>query len=595
MSDNRLRAAIYARVSSHRQADEGTISSQTEELEARVARDGLVLCEELRFVDEGYSGATLARPKLEKLRDIAAMGGVDRLYVHSPDRLARKYAYQVLLVDEFRNVRVEVVFLNHGLGTTPEEDLLLQVQGVVAEYERAKIMERSRRGKRHAALSGRVSVLGGAPYGYRYVSRNEGGGEARYEIVLDQAGVVRRIFDWVGKSRLSIGEVARRLRVEGVDSPKGKAHWDRATIWQLLRNPAYKGQAAFGKTKSGERRERVRPTKRQSEQPRRPKTFSERPTQEWIYVPVPAIVDEGIFDIVAEQLEENRKRARQHKRGARYLLQGLIVCGECGRAYCGRTKRSGRAAQNGQARRYSYYLCGGTLRGQFGGKRVCDNGNVRVDTIDDAVWNDVRSLLEDPKRIEAEFDKRLRLQQEDGPEHGEVRELRNAMQKLKRAVGRLIDAYGDGLLEKSEFEPRIRSLRERQHKLEAEIAAMSDAEDQATELRLVMSRLEEFARKVKEGLAEADWQMRREIIRTLVKQIEVETDRVRVVYRVFSGTTEGKTVSHHRCDRARADVPQDLRDTTASCSGERSPRSSSRSAGTSATRVSTRGASISHA
>ena len=163
------RIALYARVSSEGQAEERTIDSQVAALVARIAQDGLVLDPEGRFLDEGYSGATLVRPALERMRDMAAAGAIDRLYVHSPDRLARRYAYQVLLLDELGRAGVEVLFLNRPIGTSPEDDLLLQVQGMVAEYERAKILERSRRGKRHAARSGRVNVFCGAPYGYRYV------------------------------------------------------------------------------------------------------------------------------------------------------------------------------------------------------------------------------------------------------------------------------------------------------------------------------------------------------------------------------------------------------------------------------------------
>jgi site-specific DNA recombinase len=157
--------AIYARVSSDQQTDAHTIASQLSALRARVAADGFPLPQELQFIDEGYSGATLVRPGLERLRDLVAAGSVERLYVHSPDRLARKYAYQVLLRDEFQRAGVEVLFLNRELGRSPEDELLLQVQGLVAEYERAKILERSRRGKRHAAHAGVVSVLCGAPYG----------------------------------------------------------------------------------------------------------------------------------------------------------------------------------------------------------------------------------------------------------------------------------------------------------------------------------------------------------------------------------------------------------------------------------------------
>ena len=131
------RAGFYARVSSEQQAKENTIASQLEALKQRMRQDGTTLEEELCFIDEGYSGSTLLRPSLERLRDVAAAGGLDRLYVHSPDRLARKYAYQVLLIDELRRCGVEAILLNRTIGTAPEDDLLLQVQGMVAEYERA--------------------------------------------------------------------------------------------------------------------------------------------------------------------------------------------------------------------------------------------------------------------------------------------------------------------------------------------------------------------------------------------------------------------------------------------------------------------------
>src|SRR3977135_2693669 len=203
--------AMYARVSSEQQAEAPTVASQVAAVRERVAADGLTVSEAMQFLDEGYSGATLIRPGLERLRDVIAAGTVDRLYVHSPDRLARKYAYQVLLVDEFRRAGVEIIFLNHALGHSPEDDLLLQVQGMIAEYERAKIIERHRRGKRHAAHVGAVNVLSGAPYGYRYVTKYEGGGQARYEIVPDEARLVRPGFDWAGSERLTVWEGCARL------------------------------------------------------------------------------------------------------------------------------------------------------------------------------------------------------------------------------------------------------------------------------------------------------------------------------------------------------------------------------------------------
>lgn len=151
---NERQVALYARVSSEQQAEAKTIESQRDEIRTRIAADGIDLTTVLEFVDDGYSGSTLVRPALERLRDMAAAGDIDRLYVHCPDRFARNYAYQVLLVEELAHQGVDVIFLNRPLGQTPEDQLLLQVQGVIAEYERAKFLERSRRGKRHAAKAG---------------------------------------------------------------------------------------------------------------------------------------------------------------------------------------------------------------------------------------------------------------------------------------------------------------------------------------------------------------------------------------------------------------------------------------------------------
>ncbi len=255
---NDARAAVYARVSSEQQANARTIAGQISALRERVGAEGIELAEELTFVDDGYSGATLLRPAMERLRDAAAAGAFVRLYVQDPDRLARKYAYQVLLVDELKRAGVEIVFLNRALAQTPEDELLLQVQGMVAEYERAKILERGRRGKRQAAKAGSVSVLGGAPYGYRYVRKADGGGQARYEIVFEEARVVRRVFEWVGAERSSMAEVGRRLAAAGIPTRTGRARWDRSTIWRMLKNPAYVGRAAFGRTKLGPHRPRLR-------------------------------------------------------------------------------------------------------------------------------------------------------------------------------------------------------------------------------------------------------------------------------------------------------------------------------------------------
>src|SRR3954470_3158221 len=288
MSTHNLRVGFYARVSGERQAKEDTIASQIEAVMKRVADDALECDPELRYLDDGVSGSVLVRPGLERLRDQATAGAIDRLYVLDPDRFSRKYAYQVLLLEELDRCGVEVVSLRNPPGRGPEENLLLQVQGMIAEYERAKIMERCRRGKQHAARRGSVNVLAGAPYGYRYVGKHEGGGEARYQVVAEEARVVRKIFEWVGQDRCSIGEVCRRLKDEGIPTRTGKSAWDRSVGWGVLQNPAYKGTAAFGKTGRGELKpKRLRPQRGRPEHPRRPASRVDTSSKDQIIIDVP--------------------------------------------------------------------------------------------------------------------------------------------------------------------------------------------------------------------------------------------------------------------------------------------------------------------
>ena len=153
---NPLRAAFYARVSSDKQAEEDTIASQVAALQERLRQDNILVGEALSFIDDGYTATTLVRPALERLRDLAATGMLDRLYVHSPDRLARKYAYQVLLLEELRKAGCEVIFLHRPITDDPQDQLLLQIQGAVAEYESAVIGERFRRGKLQGGMVDRA-------------------------------------------------------------------------------------------------------------------------------------------------------------------------------------------------------------------------------------------------------------------------------------------------------------------------------------------------------------------------------------------------------------------------------------------------------
>src|SRR3989475_6954214 len=219
-------AAIYARVSSDRQKENQTITSQTAALKEYAATHGYLVPAEWVFEDDGYSGAHLIRPGLESVRDLAAQGQIEAVLVYSPDRLSRKYAYQVVLAEAFGRCWVSLVFLKSPSGETPEDQLLVQFQGMIAEYERAQIAERSRRGKRHKAQQGAVNVLSGAPYGYHYVKKTDTSA-AYYQVVEAEAEVVRTMFDAYTRQGLGVSAIARLLNERRIPTRTPTTRWER--------------------------------------------------------------------------------------------------------------------------------------------------------------------------------------------------------------------------------------------------------------------------------------------------------------------------------------------------------------------------------
>ena len=298
------------------------------------------------------------------------------------------------------------IFLNRALGQSPEDDLLLQVQGMIAEYERAKIIERHRRGKRHAARAGAVNVLSGAPYGYRYITKYEGGGQARYEIVPDEARLVRQVFAWVGRDRLTIGEVCRRLTQAGERDPHRQDRVGSECRVGHVEKSRLSGHRGVWQDPPGA----PAPPAARPAGPPAPATAGRlhqwmSRQEDWFPIPVPALVEPEVFAAVQEQLQENQRHARQSPRGALYLLQGLVQCQHCGYAYYG--KRLSPSARKGKPRAYAYYRCLGTDAYRFGGERICQNTQVRTDLLDLAVWREVCTLLAHPERLAEEYRRRL--------------------------------------------------------------------------------------------------------------------------------------------------------------------------------------------
>ncbi len=329
---------------------------------------------------------------------------------------------------------------------------------MIAEYERAKIMERHRRGKIHTAKRGSINALSVAAYGYRYINKYINGGEASLEVIEEEAEVVRKIFNWIGKERLTMGQVSQRLKQEQIPTKKGKAYWDRGTIYYMLKNPAYKGQAAFGRKKTGARLPCIRPRKDSSEQPRNNFSRYAVEKEKWISIIVPAIIDENIFEIVQEQLEENKKRARVHLQGATYLLQGLLVCKQCSRAYCGgKTIRRNKKKEDAN---YFYYRCTGADSTRFGGTKLCTSKQAGANAIELIIWDEVKKLLSNPQRIFDEYQKRLR-ETEQTPFEDIYNSISKQRIKLEKSISLLIDSYTQQYITKSEFEPRIKCIRQK--------------------------------------------------------------------------------------------------------------------------------------
>ena len=245
-------------------------------------------------------------------------------------------------------------------------------------------------------------------------------------------------------------------------------------------------------------------------------------------IPVPAIVEPAVFATVQEQLRDNQRHARQSRRGALSWLQGVVPCQRCGDAYDG--KRLIPSARKGKLRAYAYDRCLGTDAYRFGGERVCQNTQVRTDLLELAVWREVCALRAHPERLTEEY--RRLLQPDARTKRAPLATAEAQLGKLRQGLARLIDSYAEGCIEKHEFEPRLARLRQRIAHLDGQRRHLAEEAAVHTELQLIIGHLEECAAKVHKGLKKADWLSQREMIRALVKRVEVNHDQVHVVFRV---------------------------------------------------------------
>ncbi len=537
-------AAIYARVSSERQRQEQTIQSQTAALRELAEQRGLLVPPELVFEDEGFSGASLQRPALERLRDRAVEGCFEVVLCHAPDRLARRYAYQVLLLEELTRGGVEVVFAKEPERSgSPEDELLRQFQGMIAEYERAQIAERCRRGKLHRARAGAVSALSSAPYGYRYVKKSEHA-DAFYEIDELEAPIVREIFGRYVEQGESIVRLARWLTEQGVATRTGKPGWNPSTVWAILRNPAYTGRAGFGKTRvAGPLTKVTRPARQRGR--RSGRSARERVGPEhWSRIPVPALITEEQFALAQELLARNGRLSPRSTRQVS-LLQGILVCRECGYSYY----RSS-TSRNGVTRHY--YRCSGSDSFRRPEGRVCSNRPVRIEEIDELVWTQVLALLEDPGLIDTEINRRLATLRAQHPASHRRDGLQRDLAHTQNALRRLLDGYQEQLITLEELRARTPDLRKREATLRAELDAL-DAElhDAETYLKLTET-LDGFRARLSANAEKLTVEQRQQIVRLVVREVLLGADDVTVRHSIPVPTGDHPTSSLLRCNSQTA-------------------------------------------
>jgi site-specific DNA recombinase len=393
-----------------------------------------------------------------------------------------------------------------------------------AEYEKAQLMERYRRGKAYRARSGSVNVLGGAPFGYRYIRKTPESG-ARYEVIAHEAALIAEMFRRYADDGATIADLARWLAAQGAVTRTGKHRWDRSVIWGMLRNPAYAGRAVFGKTQVIHEQPALNRVARLQGRstPRAVKTV-DRPREEWTEIPVPAIVDQDTFARVQQRLEDNKRFAA---RGAKVpsLLQGLAACAACGYGYYRTSTRT-------TSKKIYYYRCLGSDDYRYEGGRVCQNKPVRADYLDTVVWDHITGMLADPGLIRAEIDKRLEQARTSDPVTRQRTQLEQALAKAATSVTAMVEAFSEQLITIDELRARMPDLRARQASLRGQLDALdAQAADRDAYLRLA-DDLEGFLTRLRGSAATASTEERQRVLRLLVKDVLIGPEKITIRHRI---------------------------------------------------------------
>ena len=526
-----MKVGIYARVSTDTQQARATIGSQLQTLRDRITAEGDELVEE--FVDDGYSGARLDRPGLDRLRDAAEAGAIDAIWCLSPDRLARSYAYQILILDEFARYQVPVRFADAPPLDDPQGRLLVQIQGVIAEHERAKFAERGRRGKLYRSRAGEVLATK-IPYGYRRVPRGPDG-PAHVIIHEPEAAVVRRIFaDFLAGA--SLRHLAVTLSAEGIASPDAKPVWRLSTMCRLLRNEAYAGRLFWNRTQT-------------SYDPALGRTrVTLRPREEWIEIPIPATLDEATLEAVAGTARDNSSYSGRRTEPDTFLLRRLLRCPHCQvKLNCYRYRRNNTTTR--------YYLCPHRDPWRAGGpEHRCPERRVRADELDTFVFDQVRQLLTRPELISAGQSAVTAHTPAAADEllTAQLGRLQRRLHNAHTERGRIADLYQAGVIDNAEMRRRSREIAARSGRLEQEHQTLIARQSELAADNRLSAGIANFAQRAMHGIDTLDFQGRQQLLRLVLEDVRVHGWNVELRLRIpLDDTPPADTASASPADNRR--------------------------------------------
>jgi site-specific DNA recombinase len=460
-----MHVALYASVSTPHQPQEGTIVSQVRALKHDLHQQGWSLLPNHEYLDEGVSGARLDRPALDRLRDGAQRGEFDAAVVLSPDRLARNYAHQWLLIEELARYHPKVVFLQNPFGDTPQGKRLTQMQGMIAEYERAQMLERTRRGRLEKARRGELIPWAYRCYGYRYLPKRP---SSPPQVLIEpaEAAVVQRLYRLLVEEHLSCRQITTRLNASHTPTPSGRHQvWHPGTVRRLLTHHIYAGRARDNSRQPGMSSHReLGATQPDMRTPGR----RYRPESEWIWSNAPAIIPPEVCEKAQIQWPRHATLAQKmyQPTSHRSLLRRLVTCGECGLGMTCCRQRSVCTRDE-----YLYYECKGHAPLTCGRLHPCPSRRVRADRLDAVVWQALSQLLQTPEVLPHLHQTWARAEQQHWSTlAAQQAQLSQRQPRLERQNQRFLDAYQAEVINLNEWHSRRLKLTGELHQIEQERA-----------------------------------------------------------------------------------------------------------------------------